>query len=169
MRCPFCQAENLEGAEQCELCGQDLTAVSARRRKKDVLTSTLLGHLSDVSLNEPLVLPSDSNVADAVGLMRQQRHGSVQVVDDEILVGIFTESDLLRRVDPGADLSTVYLSEVMTASPQSYEPHQTVAAALNGMSVRGHRHLPILQEDGVLAGFVSVRGLLRHIHEKVGF
>ena len=93
----------------------------------------------------------------------------MQVVDDDILVGIFTESDLLRRVDSGADLTRIHVSEVMTASPQSYEPQQTVAAALNGMAVRGHRHLPILKEDGTLAGFVSVRGLLRHIHERVGF
>jgi CBS domain-containing protein len=166
MRCPFCRAENLEGVEVCEACGQDLTAQT--RSAEDSLARTLLGHLRDVPVNVPLLLPPTASVADAVAMMRERRHGSVQIVTGGQLVGIFTESDLLRRVDPKADLSKLILAEVMTRDPQRYQPDMTVAAALHGMAQREHRHLPLFDERGELQGFLSVRGLLRHIQARVG-
>ena len=166
MRCPFCRAENLEGAEVCEACGQDLTAQGLQAN--DSLARTLLGHLRDVPVNVPLLLPPTASVAEAVALMRDRRHGSVQIVQGEQLVGIFTEADLLRRVDPQADLSKLMLASVMTRDPQRYWPDMTVASALHGMAQREHRHLPLVGERGEVQGFLSVRGLLRHIQSRVG-
>jgi CBS domain-containing protein len=166
MRCPFCRAENLEGVEVCESCGQDLTAQG--KTADSSLARTLLGHLRDVPVNMPLLLSESATVADAVALMRERRHGSVQIVRDDQIVGIFTESDLLRRVDPQADLSKLPLVDVMTRAPQRYLADMTVASALHGMALREHRHLPLVGDRGQLEGFVSVRGLLRHIQSRVG-
>ena len=166
MECPFCHAENLEGTATCVACGQDLTAVE-NAGALDELAAAIFGRLADVPLNEPLALAPDASVADAVALMRERRHGSVQVVEAGVPIGIFTESDLLRRVDPGADLATLALSGVMTADPECFRPRASVAQALNGMAVRGYRHLPVVESGRALSGFVSVRGLLAHIRDQV--
>jgi CBS-domain-containing membrane protein len=39
----------------------------------------------------------------------------------------------------------------------------TVAHALNGMTAWGNRHLPIVDDEERLVGFVSVRRVLRHL------
>jgi CBS domain-containing protein len=168
MECPFCGVDNLEGAENCDGCGQDLTVVGQTPTRKGRLASAVFGHLADVPQNAPLVLNSKASVADAVALMRERRHGSVQIVDDGELVGIFTESDLLGRVDPSTDLEKAALAEVMTPEPESYAPKDTLAYAINGMALRGYRHLPMRDKDGHLTGFLSVRGLLGHICDRVG-
>jgi len=169
MECPFCGVENLAGAETCDSCHQDLTSFNGDAdERKGRLQTAVLGHLSDAPLNAPLVLSSKDSVADAIALMRQERHGSVQVVDDGTLVGIFTESDLLRRVEPTSDPSTVKLAEVMTPEPQTARGENFIAYALNGMAVHNYRHLPILDENEDLRGFVSVRGILAHIRDQVG-
>jgi CBS domain-containing protein len=168
MECPFCDVEYLEGAEICDGCGQDLTAVGETSTRQGRLASTVFGYLADVPQNEPLVLDSKASVADAVALMRERRHGSVQIVDDGELVGIFTESDLLRRVDPSTDLEEAAVADVMTSEPESYTAKDTLAHAINGMAMRGYRHVPIRDEDGHLSGFLSVRSLLAHICDQVG-
>lgn len=168
MDCPFCGEKFFQGAEVCEGCGQALTGLNEPTVRPGRLASAVLGHLADVPLNDPLVLDSKASVADAVALMRERRHGSVQIVEGGELAGIFTESDLLRRIDPATDLSTTKLAGVMTTDPESYTVKDTLAHALNGMSLRGYRHIPIRGEGGKLSGFLSVRGLLAHICDQVG-
>jgi CBS domain-containing protein len=85
----------------------------------------------------------------------------VLVLDDEWLAGIFTERDLLLRC-ADKDLDRLKLSEVMTREPQALREDDTLACALNLMSVGGYRHVPILR-DGHLIGFLSVRGILRYL------
>ncbi len=166
MKCPYCSHENIAGVSLCEDCGQDLTAVGDGE-PTGRLHGAVLDTLGDVGILDPIVIAPAKSVADAVAIMREKRHGSVTVVDEGNVVGIFTERDLLIRVDPQADLKSIQVADVMTHSPRTYQSKTTVSYALNGMAIRGHRHLPIVSGKGALRGFVSVRKLLAHIQRKV--
>jgi CBS domain-containing protein len=166
--CPFCGHDNLPGTAECESCGQDLTAVSNGSEPSGRLHGALLGTLGDVPVIGPLAVAQDGTVRDAVELMRAQGHGSVLVMDGDRLVGIFTEKDLVRRVDPRADLAKVCVAEVMTRNPRTYRTSRTITYALNGMAIRGHRHLPIVDEHDRVLGVVSVRKVLAHIRDTAG-
>ncbi len=121
--------------------------------------------LSQLNAVKPIVLKKSDSVLKAVTLMRKFRYGSVLVIDDGELVGIFTEKDLLvKATDGDVDLSRVKLKDVMTSNPQGLEEDDSIAHALNLMSVGGYRHVPIL-EGGKPVGFVSIRGILRYITE----
>ena len=50
----------------------------------------------------------------------------------------------------------------MTAKPETVTAKDTLAFALHKMDVGGYRHLPVLH-DGMPAGVISVRDMLRHI------
>jgi len=103
--------------------------------------------------------PADS-VMDAVTLMSERKIGAVIIVDDSAkLAGIFTERDLVNRVvAKGIDASTVPLSQVMTSNPDTLGPHDTAMNALDLMSARRYRHLPVVDGDKVI-GMVSIRDL----------
>lgn len=103
--------------------------------------------------------PADS-VMDAVNLMTERKIGAVIIVDNSAkLAGIFTERDLVNRVvAKGLDAATVPLSKVMTADPDTLGPNDTAMNALNLMSARRYRHLPVIDGDTVI-GMVSIRDL----------
>lgn len=170
MNCDLCGAENLEGVDACDACGADLTADDLERRQvgQGRLQAAVLGRLQDVERYEPLVLGPEDTVAAAVALMRKERHGSVVLVEEGRPVGIFTEHDLITRLAPDADLAAVPLAVVMTADPHCNHLEHSVARVLHAQAVESRRHVPIVDDDGTLHGFVSVRGILKHIRDRAG-
>jgi CBS domain-containing protein len=59
----------------------------------------------------------------------------------------------------------------MTRDPETVSPEDTALTALEKMSLRGFRHLPVIAADGSIAGIVSIRDLygavLRELEEDV--
>lgn len=106
------------------------------------------------------VAPSVS-VAEAVAEMNQHRVGSVLVIDDDRLVGIFTERDVLRRiVGPGLDPHRVTVDKVMTAHVMTISPQVTIEETMAIFTERRFRHLPVF-EEGRLVGTVSIGDVTR--------
>lgn len=103
--------------------------------------------------------PADS-VMDAVSMMTERKIGAVIIVDDSArLAGIFTERDLVNRVvAKGLDPASTPLKQVMTANPDTLAPGDTAMNALELMSARRYRHLPVLDGEKVV-GMVSIRDL----------
>ena len=101
-----------------------------------------------------------TTVADAARLMATRNAGAVLVVQDERLVGIFTERDVVFRVI-ARDLNpaTTPLESVMTPSPRTLEPNRTYGHALLLMQENGFRRVPVVQ-DGRLLGIVSSRNAM---------
>jgi CBS domain-containing protein len=102
----------------------------------------------------------ETTVAQAAKLMAKKNVGAVMVVEDRRLVGIFTERDAVFRVlAKGRDPKATRLSEVMTVSPHTVRPDETLGHALMQMHEGGFRHMPVV-EDGVPIGMVSARSAL---------
>lgn len=103
--------------------------------------------------------PADS-VMDAVNMMTERKIGAVIIVDNNArLAGIFTERDLVNRVvAKGLDAASTPLKQVMTTNPDTLAPGDTAMNALELMSARRYRHLPVLDGENV-AGMVSIRDL----------
>ena len=114
----------------------------------------------------PLVTVSTrASVMDAVRTMYGERIGAVAVVDDDRLIGIFSERDLMNRVVlERRNLDSTRVGDVMTAPVVTIERAMTADDALKLMDENHIRHLPVINPDGKLAGMLSVRSLL---HEKV--
>jgi CBS domain-containing protein len=101
--------------------------------------------------------PPGATVRDASRLMAAHNVGSLLIMDDDRLVGIFTERDALRRVlgrDLDPDLTV--LAEVMTRDPDTIGPDDTVCNAIRRMDEFGYRHLPVVERDRVI-GVISTR------------
>lgn len=107
-----------------------------------------------------LVAPSGTRVVDAARMMAARQTGAVLVIDDDRLVGIFTERDMVFRViAAGRDPQATTLAEVMTPPPVTIAPDKPFGTALAIMHKRGFRHLPVVDGERVL-GIVSARNAL---------
>ena len=99
-----------------------------------------------------------------VAEMKTQGRGAVLVEDDGALVGIFTERDLLNRIDYGDALwSHVVVRDVMTPHPMVIRPDDSLGEALRRLTQGHRRHLPIVDERGAVQGMISIRDILSFI------
>jgi CBS domain-containing protein len=106
-------------------------------------------------------------VIETIRAMVERNIGAVPVVHNGMLVGIFSERDLMRRVvAQGRDTRTTCLAEVMTDDPLTISMSADLANCLALMRRHGFRHLPVCHE-GHLVGMVSLRDILLHdLNEK---
>jgi CBS domain-containing protein len=109
---------------------------------------------------EPVTAPAAVTVCEAARLMREHNIGALMVVDNEKLVGVFTERDgLFRVLAEGRNAETTALADVMTRNPQTIDPSSGFTHALQMMQAGRYRHLPVV-DDGRVIGIVSVRDAL---------
>ena len=105
-------------------------------------------------------LKPDDSVSSAIDLMTDRKIGAVLIAEEGRLAGIFTERDVLHRlVKAKKDLVNTPLRDVMTADPLCVQPDAPALAALQIMSEKGFRHLPVITQEGEIAGIVSIRDL----------
>jgi CBS domain-containing protein len=116
----------------------------------------------DTYLAEP-----GQTVLETVRVMVERNIGSVPVVHNGKLIGIFTERDLMSRVvAEDRDPRATAVVEVMTDDPLVITPDEDLEACTALMRRHGFRHLPVCR-DGDLVGIVSLRDILLHdLHEK---
>jgi CBS domain-containing protein len=116
--------------------------------------------MAAIPSREPVRVAPEARLGDVVASMRNERQGAALVCNRTALVGIFTEHDLLRRVDH-RDLSwrDHPVQTVMTPRPMIIRETDSIAEALRRMDHGRHRHLPIVRGREPIA-IVSVRDIL---------
>ena len=111
----------------------------------------------------------DTPVAECVRKMSTEKIGALIVMDGDRLSGIFTERDALNKVlVAGLDPASTKVSAVMTRDPYCIGPATTVGEAMELVTTRRFRHLPIVENGKVLA--VVSSGDLTHwlVKDQIG-
>jgi CBS domain-containing protein len=100
------------------------------------------------------------SVREAAKRMRDSRISSLLIEKDGSLVGIITDTDVVRRgVAEGTDLNSVTVEKIMTSPIATIESVRSLQDAHDMMGDLNVRHLGVT-EKGKLIGIVSVRDLL---------
>jgi CBS domain-containing protein len=129
------------------------------------------GEYLDMSLGEvprrrPVEVAPHTAVSEVIAAMNEHSMGCALVVDDGLLIGIFTERDVLRKVaGSGKDPKRIFVRDLMTRDPDTLPQDATIAYALNRMSVEGYRHIPIIDDDGKPVGVVGMRDIIHWLVE----
>ena len=97
--------------------------------------------------NRILALAPDAMVIDALELMTKENVGAVMVVENEKLVGIFSERDYARKgIIMGRKAKSTPLTEVMTSNVFTVTPDMNMEDCMQLFSDKRIRHLPVVHE-----------------------
>jgi CBS domain-containing protein len=118
-----------------------------------------MARLADIMTRDVFTTAPDIPVADVARSMVKGRVGSALVMRSSMLVGIFTERDVLRAAASGKDLTTSRVADWMTSDPETVDADIDSEDAAELMLSRGFRHLPIV-EGNECVGIVSLRDVL---------
>jgi CBS domain-containing protein len=136
----------------------------------------------DIMTTDVVTVGSDASVSDVAKLLVQHRISGVPVVEGGKLVGIVSESDLLRRAEIGTEprhsrwlelfmstegLAAEYIRyharavrEVMTRNVVTATPETPIRQIAGLLESHGIKRLPIVQ-DGKIIGIVSRANLVQ--------
>jgi len=126
--------------------------------------SFLCKSVSILEPSEPISVPEDCLVSDAITLMQKHSLGCLVVVDERgCLSGIFTERDCILKVMKDETSRSKTIANFMTRDPAAEEFDITIAYALSMMSHGGFRHLPLVDKDKMPVGIISVKDIVDYI------
>jgi CBS domain-containing protein len=119
--------------------------------------------LSVLMATDLATIGSEASVLEAAQRMRDKRIGSLLTVEAGELVGIVTESDLIRKgAASNRDGGTIRVSSMMSSPLLSIDVNRTIRDASRVMAERGVRHLAV-RENGKIVGVLSVRDLVKMV------
>lgn len=116
--------------------------------------------VADSMKREIKKVPHTATIKKAAMKMKSEKIGSLFVEKKKELVGIVTETDIVRKaVAAGLSLGKVTVEKIMSTPIVTIESYRSNGDASDLMSDRGVRHLAVT-ENGQIVGVVSVRDLL---------
>ena len=106
----------------------------------------------------------DTSVFDALNIMNEKNIGAVLVMEDEELVGIFSERDYARKVIlAGRSSKITEVKELMTCKVYCIDPSRTIQDVMELMNEHRFRHVPVMESEkviGVLSSGDVMRGVV---------
>lgn len=104
-----------------------------------------------------------TSVLDALKLMTEKNISALLIMENEQLLGIFTERDYARKIVlQGKTSMETPISEAMTANPITVSPKDSIELCMQIMTDKHIRHLPVVAEDKAL-GMVSIGDVVKFI------
>ncbi|NQY91140.1 MAG: CBS domain-containing protein [Deltaproteobacteria bacterium] len=120
--------------------------------------------VSTLEPRKPVVVGPQTPALEAVAVMRAQGMGCVLVVRSNRLKGIFTERDVLNHlVGLGPEVAKTPVRKLMTSNPETLRPSDSIAYALNKMSLGGYRHIPLVDNSDAPVGVISVKDIVNYL------
>ncbi|MBL8352148.1 MAG: KpsF/GutQ family sugar-phosphate isomerase [Burkholderiaceae bacterium] len=136
----------------------------ARSHPGGALGRKLLVHVADLMVQGdalPLVA-ADTPFIEMMRTMSAKGLGAALVVDGERrLLGIFTDGDLRRQVERGADLRLLSAGEVMHPRPKTIRDDALAVAAAELMEQHRITSVAVLGAGDVLVGMLTIGDLMR--------
>jgi CBS domain-containing protein len=105
----------------------------------------------------------EQTVRDALVLMAAKNVGAVLVLDQDKLVGVFSERDYARKVAlQGKASSDTHIKDVMTSNVITVETSHTIEDCMQIMTDKHIRHLPVMKGQHLL-GLISIGDVVREM------
>ncbi|ATE74517.1 KpsF/GutQ family sugar-phosphate isomerase [Lysobacter capsici] len=137
----------------------------ARSHPAGALGRRLLLHITDImhAGDEVPTVGADASVSEALVEMSRKRLGMTAVVDDaRRLIGLYTDGDLRRTLDdPGVDLRSTHIKEVMTRSPKTIGADALAVEAAQLMETHKISGLLVVDTERRVVGALNIHDLLR--------
>ncbi len=105
----------------------------------------------------------DSTVLDALQLMADRKIGALLVLEEDNLVGVFSERDYARKVIlKGKSSKDTPIRDIMSAKLVCVEPNQSTEECMSLMTEKRVRHLPVMDGEK-LVGVISIGDVVKAV------
>ena len=119
--------------------------------------------------SEVLKIDASATVFEAIKKIVEQNVGSILVTRDDDVVGIMTERDYLRKIAIfGRTSHDTLVGEIMSSPLMYVTPETTIEESMAIMTDRRIRHLPVVENDGVV-GIISIGDLVKFQSQEQSF
>ena len=105
-------------------------------------------------------IPPEATLLEVADALSADEIGALLVLRGGTPVGMISERDIIGHLAAGANSEHLTAGEVMTTDVVTVGPHDSVLSAATQMRDAGVRHLPVLDDEGRIAGMVSIRDAL---------
>ncbi|MBI4431062.1 MAG: CBS domain-containing protein [Candidatus Omnitrophica bacterium] len=171
MKCRSCGHLNYPGADQCEKCTASLSDAYLPPPPKGKIRKMIMEETVWNAIDQgqkPVILPETESVEKAIKAFQEYQHSCLLIVNETgELAGVVTYRDISQKVAlKFKDLKRVKISQIMTQRPVTLKRDDTVAVAINRMSIAGIRHIPIVDDENKPIGWISIKAVLRHLSKK---
>ncbi|RMH74623.1 MAG: CBS domain-containing protein [Cyanobacteria bacterium J007] len=124
----------------------------------DCQPSALLDRAID---REPIAVTPDTPVVEVLVAMSQNRASYILILENEKLVGIFTERDVVKLTTTPMDWSEILVAQVMTSQliTLSLEEKGDIFSVLSLLRSARIRHLPLLDDRDRVVGVITPESL----------
>jgi len=128
--------------------------------------------VGEICTREVICADAETTIAAAAKLMRQYHIGGVIVTREEagrrVPLGIVTDRDVvLGVVAPELNPNTLTVGDIMGPELVTAPETEDVFDAVQRMRNKGVRRIPIVQEDGGLAGILSIDDIIEILAEEM--
>jgi len=124
--------------------------------------ATVANLLSKKGSNVFSISPKAS-IRDALAILEEHNVGALPILDNDELVGIFSERDLARLLAQSNSFSlNTLIEKVMTRKVFTITPSTKTEECMQMMTDKHIRHLPVMDE-GKLIGIISIGDVLKAV------
>jgi CBS domain-containing protein len=125
---------------------------------------TTVQQLLETKGDTVLAISPETTVFEAIRTMATNDIGALVILDEGVLVGLFTERNYTRNVVlKGRSSPTTPVRDVMTVDVVTATPDDTVAACMGAMTDKRVRHLPVVDDRRKVIGIVSIGDLVKSV------
>ncbi|MEI6418950.1 MAG: CBS domain-containing protein [Sphingomonadales bacterium] len=120
--------------------------------------------LASIITGKPPVIhvTRETPVSAIAALLHRHRIGVVLVMAGDSIEGLVSERDIVRCLHShGPAVHDAHAQDVMTSPVVTVGPRMSVADAMEMMTDRRFRHLPVVDDSGRLLGLVSIGDLVK--------
>ncbi len=123
--------------------------------------------LADLHPHLSVCISPEMPVQDVIQTMVSKKIGAVLIIENDKLIGIFSERDIIHRIALQYDeVAKQPIRDFMTPDPVKLSINDSIAFALHHMDVGDYRHIPILDDQDRPTGIVAARDIIRYIDHK---
>jgi CBS domain-containing protein len=117
--------------------------------------------LKDVAIRGVETAGPDASVEMLANTMDEKGVGSVVVTEENRVVGIVTDRDIALTLGREADPATLTAADVMATEPLTMPSSAGLLELTERMDVEGVRRVPIVDDNGIIVGIVTLDDLVR--------
>jgi CBS domain-containing protein len=125
--------------------------------------------VGDIARTAVVTVHADQSAGNVATVMKEEEVGSVVVTEERRPVGIVTDRDLVLEVlEPRADPREVEAGDIMTETPMTVQSGTGIREATAALYEHGVRRLPVVDEEGAMAGIVTLDDFLVLLADEFG-